>query len=80
MSGALLMLPRPAKRLKTKYNPKRTKGKSPKLQALVTGSWIHGKDRSRSHQAKMKIVHIDRLTPYLEFHSNEAMTLSGSGR
>ncbi|KAJ8915498.1 hypothetical protein NQ315_012379 [Exocentrus adspersus] len=45
------------------YNPKKTKGKSPKLQKI-----------QKNPQAKMKIVLIDRLTPYQEPHPNEGVT------
>ncbi|KAJ8921329.1 hypothetical protein NQ315_002943 [Exocentrus adspersus] len=52
------------------YNPKRTKGKSPKLQKSWKGSYIIVTRLNdvvftiqKNSQAKMKIVHIDRLTP-----------------
>ncbi|KAJ8913150.1 hypothetical protein NQ315_006068 [Exocentrus adspersus] len=51
------------------YNPKRTKGKSPKLQK----SW-EGPYSVKNPQAKMKVVHIDRLTLYQEPHPNEGET------
>ncbi|KAJ8911691.1 hypothetical protein NQ315_017143 [Exocentrus adspersus] len=63
------------------YNPKRTKGKSPKLQKSWEGPYIIATRLNdvvyriqKNPQAKMKIVHIDRLTPYQEPHPNEGVT------
>ncbi|KAJ8913377.1 hypothetical protein NQ315_008769 [Exocentrus adspersus] len=63
------------------YNPKRTKGKSPKLQKSWEGPYIVVTRLNdvvyriqKNSQAKMKIVHIDRLTPYQEPHPNEGVT------
>ncbi|KAJ8914833.1 hypothetical protein NQ315_014845 [Exocentrus adspersus] len=62
------------------YNPKRTKGKSPKLQkswepyTVVTRLNDVVYRIQKNSQAKMKIVHIDRLTPYQEPHPNEGVT------
>ncbi|KAJ8912994.1 hypothetical protein NQ315_002871, partial [Exocentrus adspersus] len=63
------------------YNPKRTKGKSPKLQKSWEGPYIVVTRLNdvvyriqKNPQAKMKIVHIDRLTPYQEPHPNEGVT------
>ncbi|KAJ8914274.1 hypothetical protein NQ315_011007 [Exocentrus adspersus] len=64
------------------YNPKRTKGKSPKLQKSWEGPYIVVTRLNdvvyriqKNPQAKMKIVHIDRLTPYQEPHPNEGNSL-----
>ncbi|KAJ8914843.1 hypothetical protein NQ315_014856 [Exocentrus adspersus] len=64
------------------YNPKRTKGKSPKLQKSWEGPYIIVTRLNdvvyriqKNPQAKMKIVHIDRLTPYQEPHPNEGFIL-----
>ncbi|KAJ8912333.1 hypothetical protein NQ315_005938 [Exocentrus adspersus] len=58
------------------YNPKRTKGKSPKLQKSWEGPYTVVTRLNdvvyriqKNPQAKMKIVHIDRLTLYQEPHS-----------
>ncbi|KAJ8911365.1 hypothetical protein NQ315_011658 [Exocentrus adspersus] len=63
------------------YNPKRTKGKSPKLQKSWERPYIVVTRLNdvvyriqKNPQAKMKIVHIDRLTPYQEPHPNEGVT------
>ncbi|KAJ8912767.1 hypothetical protein NQ315_016724 [Exocentrus adspersus] len=63
------------------YNPKRTKGKSPKLQKSWEGPYTVVTRLNdvvyriqKNPQAKMKIVHIDRLTPYQEPHPNEGVT------
>ncbi|KAJ8915311.1 hypothetical protein NQ315_014819, partial [Exocentrus adspersus] len=63
------------------YNPKRTKGKSPKLQKSWEGPYIIVTRLNdvvyriqKNPQAKMKIVHIDRLTSYQEPHPNEGVT------
>ncbi|KAJ8912596.1 hypothetical protein NQ315_000465 [Exocentrus adspersus] len=63
------------------YNPKRTKGKSPKLQKSWEGPYIVVTRLNdvvyriqKNPQAKMKIVHIHRLTPYQEPHPNEGVT------
>ncbi|KAJ8915667.1 hypothetical protein NQ315_000599 [Exocentrus adspersus] len=63
------------------YNPKRTKGKSPKLQKSWEGPYIVVTRLNdvvyriqKNPQAKMKILHIDRLTPYQEPHPNEGVT------
>ncbi|KAJ8914139.1 hypothetical protein NQ315_016217 [Exocentrus adspersus] len=63
------------------YNPKRTKGKSPKLQKSWEGPYTVVTRLNdvvyriqKNSQAKMKIVHIDRLTPYQEPHPNEGVT------
>ncbi|KAJ8914068.1 hypothetical protein NQ315_017589 [Exocentrus adspersus] len=66
------------------YNPKRTKGKSPKLQKSWEGPYTVVTRLNdvvyriqKNPQAKMKVVHIDRLTPYQEPHPNEGVTWSG---
>ncbi|KAJ8915558.1 hypothetical protein NQ315_012442 [Exocentrus adspersus] len=63
------------------YNPKRTKGKSPKLQKSWEGPYIVVTRLNdvvyrilKNPQAKMKIVHLGRLTPYQELHPNEGVT------
>ncbi|KAJ8921336.1 hypothetical protein NQ315_002950 [Exocentrus adspersus] len=63
------------------YNPKRTKGKSPKLQKSWEGPYTVVTRLNdvvyriqKNPPAKMKIVHIDRLTPYQEPHPNEGVT------
>ncbi|KAJ8911778.1 hypothetical protein NQ315_008831 [Exocentrus adspersus] len=63
------------------YNPKRTKGKSPKLQKSWEGPYTVVTRLNdvvyriqKNPQAKMKIFHIDRLTPYQEPHPNEGVT------
>ncbi|KAJ8916404.1 hypothetical protein NQ315_014615 [Exocentrus adspersus] len=63
------------------YNPKRSKGKSPKLQKSWEGPYSVVTRLNdivyriqKNPQAKMKIVHIDRLTPYQEPRPNEEMT------
>ncbi|KAJ8914343.1 hypothetical protein NQ315_011331, partial [Exocentrus adspersus] len=63
------------------YNPKRTKGKSPKLQKSWEGPYTVVTRLNdvvyriqKNPQAKMKVVHIDRLTPYQEPHPNEGVT------
>ncbi|KAJ8913989.1 hypothetical protein NQ315_008981 [Exocentrus adspersus] len=63
------------------YNPKRTKGKSPKLQKSWEGPYTVVTRLNdvvyriqKNPQAKMKIVHIDRLTPYQEPHPNKGVT------
>ncbi|KAJ8913143.1 hypothetical protein NQ315_006061 [Exocentrus adspersus] len=63
------------------YNPKRTKGKSPKLQKSWEGPYTVVTRLNdvvyriqKNPQAKMKVVHIDRLTPYQEPHLNEGVT------
>ncbi|KAJ8912164.1 hypothetical protein NQ315_006129 [Exocentrus adspersus] len=63
------------------YNPKRTKGKSPKLQKSWEGPYTVVTRLNdvvyriqKNPQAKMKVVHINRLTPYQEPHPNEGVT------
>ncbi|XP_018563442.1 protein NYNRIN-like [Anoplophora glabripennis] len=63
------------------YNPKRTKGKSPKLQKSWEGPYTIVTRINdvvyriqRSPQAKMNIVHLDRLTPYQEGHADKGVT------
>ncbi|KAJ8911889.1 hypothetical protein NQ315_012303 [Exocentrus adspersus] len=55
------------------YNPKRTKGKSPKYTVVTRLNDVVYRIQ-KNPQAKMKIVHIDRLTPYQELHPNEGVT------
>ncbi|KAJ8912680.1 hypothetical protein NQ315_011039 [Exocentrus adspersus] len=63
------------------YNSKRTKGKSPKLQKSWEGPYTVVTRLNdvvyriqKNPQAKMKVVHIDRLTTYQEPHPNEGVT------